>query len=200
MAQPMTLIATPDPDDNQMPACPDFCDGTCVEWPEEKGDAHHTSGFTTLTVPSDRRGETLDLDVSVSRTDDDFQVGTLDVNLLGFNHGGATLTAAHARQLAAMLLNAADLADPLPSGVMVTPAGRVRIGDEIDTPDGWQTVNGLLIFPDADQAALFTPEKDDIDSDGYQHSMLDPVRVRRPLNGSCAIPFVKPTISLGGAR
>lgn len=176
-----------------MPACPPLCNDSCDESVEAAGDAHHSTGFSTVTIVGGYRGEDVDLDVSASRTDENYQAGTPEVNLMPSRGGdGVVMSPAEARQVAALLLNAADRADPLPTGVMVTTAGRVRIGDEIETPDGWQQVNGLLMFPDADQAALFTPEKCDCDSDGYQYSMTTTVKVRRPVHGSCAIQFVEP--------
>jgi uncharacterized protein DUF6907 len=209
MAQPMTqTITNPteaaefidlqfEPTDNPTLPCPDFCDGTCTTRPEVDGDAHHTSGFASLTVPSDRIGKFTDLDVSVSRTDDDFQPGTPVVNLLGFVNGGTTLPASLARELAAMLLNAADIADPLPAGVMPIEAKQVRIGDEISTPDGWQKVVGQMAFLASDDSAaqvnVWTDDYDhDPDTDGWKFEPGDIVHVRRPLHGSCAIAFVEP--------
>ncbi|MET0522639.1 MAG: hypothetical protein ABW156_11825 [Jiangellaceae bacterium] len=103
------------------------------------------------------------------------------------------MTAEQARQNAAWLLNAADLIDPLPVGAMVTTAVNVRIGDELLTGDGWQKVTGLLFDAALEQASVFTTERTmDDDSGGWDLSFNDPVKVRRPVHGSCAIQFVEP--------
>lgn len=114
MAQPMTLVATPDPDDNEtMPACPDFCDGTCHEWNDEDGGSHHRQGIGDITLAETVLGEPTSWNVSVSRTDADWKAGTLDINIHQSRGGeGATLTPAEARRLAALLLDAVDAADP----------------------------------------------------------------------------------------
>lgn len=204
MAQPMTLIATPDPDSTPAVTCTEgiaFCDGVCAEF----ADGYHASAFTFLNAKKWRSGKPrttktgktkfgpsrfrkTELSLTVYRQDTKNKIGKPQISLITANLGEEIrLNPARARMLAAALLNAADQADPLPVGVLTVSAGQVRIGDEIDTPDGWQKVNGLLFFPEANQAALFTPEKDDIDSDGYQHSTLDPIRVRRPLHGGAVV-------------
>jgi hypothetical protein len=102
------------------------------------------------------------------------------------------MTPEQARQNAAWLMDAADLLDPLPTGVMVTTAGKVRIGDELLTVDGWQQVVGLMFFSDTEQASIFTTERDPETGDGWPLSFNDVVKVRRPVHGSCAIQFVEP--------
>lgn len=104
------------------------------------------------------------------------------------------MTAEQARANAAWLLNAADLIDPLPAGVMAVTAVQVRIGDELLTDDGWQRVTGLMFFEDTEQASVFTPQRGgEMDgTDGWDLSFNDAVKVRRPVHGSCAIQFVEP--------
>lgn len=114
--------------------------------------------------------------------------------LIDYPHRDCTpgMTPEQARINAAWLMNAADLLDPLPAGVMATTAVNVRIGDVLDTPDGWQKVTGLLFDADLDQASVFTTGRTMDDSGGWDLSFNDPVKVRRPLHGSCAIQFIEP--------
>jgi hypothetical protein len=176
-------------------ACPDFCDDTCPEW-GDPGDRHHTSGFATVTL-SDRLGDT-DMDVVVSRTDKDGIAGPNIVSLHSLDHGlDLQTTAAQARQLAALLLNAADLADPLPLGVLAVQAQHVRIGDQIRTEDGWQNVTGqyahLASEECSEHAAVWTDsDTHGVDSDGWKHKPTDVVIIRRRVHGSAAIAFVEP--------
>jgi len=54
-----------------MPACPPLCNDSCDERNEPAGSAHHTTGFSTVTITGGYRGEALELDVSASRTDEE---------------------------------------------------------------------------------------------------------------------------------
>lgn len=75
--------------------------------------------------------------------------------------------------------NAADLADPLPAGVSHIRAEEIRVGDEVDTPDGWQTAYMILVDASAQHVSIFTPERNDSYTDGWQHTFGDPLIVRR---------------------
>lgn len=188
MVQPVTsALLNPDDDQPTCSASLPWCNGECGEWNGE----HHTTGFDFLTIQRGLRGD-MELTVSTAASEDDGKLGPAAVYLLADHPADEMLlTPARARQLAAMLLNAADNADPLPHGVLVVPAGQVRIGDEIDTPDGWQTAIGLMFFPEANQASVFTAERDDIESDGWQLATYEPVKVRRRIHGSTAIAFME---------
>lgn len=109
-----------------------------------------------------------------------------------YSDSGPAMTPEQARINAAWLMNAADILDPLPAGVMVTTAVNVRIGDELLTGDGWQTVNGLVVDGEVEFVTIFTPEENLDAGNGWDFSFNDPVKVRRPLHGSCAIQFVAP--------
>ena len=189
MAQPMTALLSPEPDDHRtMPPCPDFCDGTCAQWKQPGGEAHHTSGFDVITL--DDSG--TDWYVSTSRTDQDYRAGAPDINVQPSAGGsGARLSPVEARRFAAMLLNAADLADPLPYGEVFTSPEMLHLGDELLTDDGWQRVEGLMFFTEPAQITVFTGERDE-NSDGWQLDAEDLVRIRRRTVGSCAIQFVEP--------
>lgn len=58
---------------------------------------------------------------------------------------------------------------------MHTPEGQtwqvrsqyLRIGKQLLTEDGWQTIYGLVVFKDADQVSVFTDERDDEGTDGW---------------------------------
>lgn len=172
--------------------CPDFCDGSCTDWNDRPGNLHHTSGFDTLTV-GDR-----DIDISTSRSDEDGKAGEHVVNMLSLHRAvELTMSPGTARQLAAMLLNAADAGNPLPDGVLAVEAKQVRIGDDIFTPSGWQKVVGQMAFfagGDSDaQVNVWTDDYDhDPDTNGWEFQPGDIVQVRRRIHGSCAIAFVEP--------
>jgi hypothetical protein len=184
-----TLIATPDPDhDAETGTCPqdvNFCEGACIEY----GDGYHHSGFTWLDVRRPlglKKGTKAELTVSVFRQDTKKKIGKPRIAVLTGACGDEfTVGPAKARRLAAMLLNAADSADPLPLGVVIVEAHTVRIDDELLTADGWQTVTGLLVFKDS-QVGIFTPERNDEDSDGWPFGYNDFVPVRRALNDGVA--------------
>jgi hypothetical protein len=192
MAQPVAALLDPDTDTTAMPACPDFCDSTCAADEEPAGEAHHSNGGTVIALASSRPGRTIEWWISASRTDADFQAGVAEVNLfLHRGHADSVMTPAEARKFAATLLNAADQADPLPYGVLPIPAKQVRIGDEISTPLGWQTVIGQMVF--ANQANVWTDDDGhDLDTDGWDFEPGDVVRVRRRIHGSCALQFEEP--------
>lgn len=180
-----------------------WCNGDCREQePRDPGDeewqddAYHCGAVAHLAMLRFTAGGWKDLnDVSLivrhdeNEGDDSQPLIYIDYP---YRECGPAMTAQQARQNAAWLMNAADLLDPLPAGVTATTAVQVRIGDELLTDDGWQKVTGLLFMADSEQASIFTPERNGEDSDGWDLSFNDPVKVRRPLTGSCAIQFVEP--------
>jgi hypothetical protein len=167
-----------------------WCNGECHE-----DDPYHYGAVAWLSMQHfTPRGwvESDDASVLLRHDENEGDASTPLVMVDGaitLSHG---MTASQARQNAAWLLNAADLLDPLPAGVMATTAVKVHIGDELLTEDGWQKVTGLLFMADSEQASIFTPERNDEDTDGWDLSFNDPVKVRRPLTGSCAIQFIEP--------
>jgi hypothetical protein len=54
----------------------------------------------------------------------------------------------------------------------------LRVGKQLLTPDGWQTIYGLLVFEDSDQVAVFTPEREDQRTDGWPFHFGDLVQTR----------------------
>lgn len=58
------------------------------------------------------------------------------------------------------------------------PAETLRVGRQLLTDDGWQTIKGLLIFDDADQVSVFTEERDDLLTDGWPFRFGDMVQTR----------------------
>jgi hypothetical protein len=180
MAQPTTtLIATPDPEPNSA-TCHEglrWCDGTCNEWDDQ---AHHTTGFEYMEIDRGNRGSTM-LAMSVFRTDTDDRPGPVQIFMgLDSVSDEMTLSPKRARQFAAMLLNAADDADPLEPGVVILGVEHVRLHDRILTRDGWQTVVGQMAFDD--QVNVWTDDHDhDPESDGWLFEPGDPVSVRRQL-------------------
>lgn len=49
--------------------------------------------------------------------------------------------------------------------VSLIEAQYLRIGKQLLTEDGWQTIKGLSVFTDADQVRVFTDEREDGDAD-----------------------------------
>jgi hypothetical protein len=185
MAQPATALLEPDPDEpGACPAGLAWCVGEC---PDFNGHYHGSDFAVAAITGSYFRG--TDLSVSVHRQDTADEVGAVLISVLT-GTDDIVLTAQQARQHAAHLLNAADLADPLPLGETVTTAGLVRLGDDLLTGDGWQTVRGLLLFTDSDQAAAYTDERDDETGDGWEFQLDDVVTVRR--RGGVFLEFVEP--------
>lgn len=125
----------------------------------------------------------VDLSTSVTRLDFPDVMGTPEVHLLANPTTDLILTPANARKAAANLLNAADLAEPLPVGASHIVAEDIRVGDEIDTPDGWQTAYMILVDARDQHVSIFTSERDDSYTDGWQHEWGDPLIVRRPQVG-----------------
>lgn len=180
---PIGLVAMPD--------CPAFCNHTCETWDDGEGNSHHVSDDFTVTTSGGRPGAKVDLYVCVSRTDQDYEAGAPEVNIIP-DHlaNGSAMTAAEARKLAATLLNAADLADPIPNDVLVVAASSVRLGDAVLTEDGWQNVVGQMAFVETDtshgQVNVWTDERDP-ETEGWLFDPADPVKVRRPMHGGDAV-------------
>jgi hypothetical protein len=94
--------------------CPPWCDGTCETWVDEvEGSRYHGSPFASIMVDSHDRPK-VELAVSVTRLDVPGEPSAAEVHLLAGGMLGEDfcLTPARARELAAMLLNSADQADP----------------------------------------------------------------------------------------
>jgi hypothetical protein len=183
MAQPMTLVATPDPEptDEGCPELVPFCSGVCREY----NDGYHSSDFTYLKAKRWNRGRYRKTQLSVSvyrEATKNRKLGKPKVTVITDDSGNQiSMSPARARMLAAHLLNAADQADPIPLGVSVTPASGVRMGDQLLTGDGWQTVVGQMVFDD--QTNVWTDVYNrDPETDGWKFDPADPVKVRRPLN------------------
>lgn len=62
-----------------------------------------------------------------------------------------------------------------------TLSQRLRIGRQLLTADGWQTIIGLMIFQETDQVVVWTPERPDDDTadrEGWKLRFDMPVRCR----------------------
>ena len=62
-------------------------------------------------------------------------------------------------------------------------AENVRCGKQLLTPDGWQTVIGLLVVQETDQVVVWTPERPDDDfrgTEGWRFHFGDRVQTRLP--------------------
>lgn len=184
--------------------CPPWCRGGCTP---DKADGHiyHVSAYRDLDgVP--------DVDLAVSRLDDeDTGPGAATVDLF-INRTAAELTPAQARTLAGMLHDHADTLDPQPpQGFphMLTPvealalaeelreralaaAGPrgvempvelVRLGDQILTPNGWETVeihdvDGWLKPEAARHAVRVNTDAHDEDDQAYRFPIGTTVHAR----------------------
>jgi hypothetical protein len=167
--------------------CPDavaFCNGGCRDWDEGNGTTFHGSDFDFVPAVSHDRGESV-MSVSVTRADENHIAGEPKVQIITADFGdNLTLTAAEARRLAALLLNSADDADPIPTGVLLIAASAVRIGDLLLTPDGWQQVTGQMTFAGPYQVSIYTEQRDLDSTDGWQYDGLtEAVKVRRTVHG-----------------
>lgn len=62
--------------------------------------------------------------------------------------------------------------------VMEIRAESLRVGRQLLTEDGWQTIRGTVIFEDSDQVHIYTDERDDVESDGWRFHFGDRVQTR----------------------
>ncbi|WP_433369052.1 DUF6907 domain-containing protein [Actinoplanes sp. CA-142083] len=62
--------------------------------------------------------------------------------------------------------------------VKVVAAEDLRVGKQLLTDDGWQTIRGLVMFADADQVSVYTDERDDVATSGWRFSFGDFVQTR----------------------
>lgn len=186
MVQPATAVLEPD-DNDQPEACSAglaWCLGECADY-----DGHyHGSDFAAVDAAGHHHAA-AELSVSIHREDRDDEIGPVQISILT-RHDDLVVTAAAARQFAAHLMNAADTVDPLPAGVTVTTVSALRLGDDLLTDDGWQTIQGLVFFADCGQASVFTDERDDENSDGWQLQVDDAVKARR--SGGLVLQFLEP--------
>lgn len=106
-------------------ACPAWCDGQCPGWRDDvDGSIYHTSEFKSVAVDSSERPD-LDLYVNVAQLEVPGRNNPAEVHMLVGGGLGEdfTLSARTARELAAMLLAAADNADQVTDGVVALPHG-----------------------------------------------------------------------------
>ncbi|MEU4161286.1 hypothetical protein [Actinoplanes sp. NPDC026670] len=68
------------------------------------------------------------------------------------------------------------------SPVRETRAENLRVGRQLLTADGWQTIRGLVMFQEADlsgsQVTVFTDQRDDLHTDGWRFEFGDEVHTR----------------------
>lgn len=160
--------------------CPSWCEGDCDHgWFDEEGSRYHSSGYEALSVKAHGRPQ-VHLSTCLTRLDDPDAdaAGPVEIHLGDIMYD-YVFTPAQARTMAAMFLNAADLAEPLPVRVAHISAEKIRIGDEIDTPDGWQTAYMILVDVRDQHVSIFTSERDDSYTDGWQYTFGDPLIIRR---------------------
>ena len=172
----------------------DWCEGDC-------SDGHHASKFAAISaqrwVGKDSWADT-DVWTSVYINDAYSQTEPMVSLLVDDYADEVRYSAAQARQQSAALANAADLADPLPMGVMMTAPELIHLDDELLTDDGWQKVTGVMAFTGDDTIRIFTPERDPDGGDGWELDASNLAQIRRRVHGSCAIQFVEPFPAVGG--
>jgi hypothetical protein len=155
--------------------CPPWCDGQCGGWDSEP--LHSTPAVKVPVRGVDGEGNPAVVEVQVFRTDTATTAGEPAIELCTLPADNCTMTPAQARQVAAALLNAVDLAAGGQPAEVPTLAQHLRIGDELLTGDGWQKVIGLMVFANSDYVAVFTPERDG-DTDGWPYTLADTVTAR----------------------
>jgi hypothetical protein len=62
--------------------------------------------------------------------------------------------------------------------VIEVNAENLRVGRQLLTADGWQTIRGLIMFADADQVSIYTDERDDVETSGWSFGFGDRVQTR----------------------
>ncbi|MFY1673652.1 hypothetical protein ACN27G_27460 [Plantactinospora sp. WMMB334] len=186
-------VAFVPPQRTRVPAvtpCPLFCDRN--HQPDPDGSIDHSGEIGELIAAHDNiASRDVETAVTAYRLDIPGQPSMpevlLDIAVPGqMPYAHLSWTPTNARRQAGVLVEAADMVDPLPVGETWEPARHVRVGDEILTGDGWQHVYMLLICERDRQVSLWTPERDG-DTDGWEYDTADLIRVRRP-SGTLTIP------------
>ena len=137
----------------------------------------HTSDYRSVEAANAATGRPEELVISLSRCDDpDGEQGPTSVYVMSAERLGCELRLppAAARELAALLLEAADRAEPEHD----MAAAEVRVGDQLRTADGWETVTGLLADGLRHEVAIFTDDDTDVD-EAMRPDLDAPVRIRR---------------------
>jgi len=62
--------------------------------------------------------------------------------------------------------------------ITVVNAENLRVGKQLLTDDGWQTIRGAVVFSDADQVSIYTDERDDVETDGWRFHFGDRVQTK----------------------
>lgn len=161
--------------------CPGWCQRQHPA-PEPFGEEYHRAKVADLVLT----GMGLDGEIPratavvLHRFDDDGVTGAVSVDLeVNLEPGSEVveMTPAEALNLADQLLKAAFAA----AGVLDLPVLAVRIGDEIETSDGWQIVESILINTVGPMVELFTVEQYSSDV-GWSYAPAATVRVRREVS------------------
>jgi hypothetical protein len=154
-----------------LPFAPDdMCEVQCVDLPhpawcvrddydKHDGTVRHCGGEAEMSF-TDETGKTHEVYVVLSRWDD--PDGTIaeetSVSLVADSSTGFDMTPAAARELGQMITDAGAACDTEPNLVDVAS---IRLGDEVETPDGWQEVTCLLHDAKCAEVAIYTIHDDE---------------------------------------
>jgi hypothetical protein len=161
--------------------CPPWC-GADHSRPDPDGEYHHgtVGGLTATDEGFDGDDHHRPVWVMLDRLDGDIDnpvQGAASVCVDSDPAGPHTCTAmtpAEAVALAALLVQAAFVA----AGELELQAQEIRIGDQVLTSRGWQTVESVLVNTAGPAVELFTVEEYGSD-EGFRYAPTRLVRVRR---------------------
>jgi hypothetical protein len=157
--------------------CPPIvCPAWCVECDDAGNDGSVHHGGEIRRTPADPAGQVMS--VSTYRFDDpdgEQEPAAISVVFGKVMHGDDIddMTPATARALGQLLVRAADDIEP----ERVADVQDVRLGDELATPAGWQTVTGVMHDAQCREVALYTISDED---PAGRYGLDDQVTIRRP--------------------
>jgi hypothetical protein len=146
--------------------CPIWC--RVHEFDPTDGTHIHTAADTLIV-----NGDISTATTGLYRIDEPGTDGDARVSICVGDDG---LTPAAAARLAFVLRADALTAAGL-TGIEVD-ASEVQIGWQYLSPNGWQTVTGVMAFASPPLVSIFTVEQNDTDTDGWQLTPDDAVRIR----------------------
>ncbi|BCJ65079.1 RNA polymerase sigma factor [Polymorphospora rubra] len=170
----------------QPAACPDWC--TFQNCTPDKGDGstYHMSAHRVIEIDRPGGGHAPGVGISRLVEEDGSAANWIDVSV--GDHCGTGMTSAQALELAAYLRE--DALRAAGADGVDMPAGRLQVGDQIRTADGWQTVEvvhldgwccGIPMKADhvGDHRVSVCTDAHDDDNDAHLFDSDEVVRVRQ---------------------